>query len=447
MIFSVDSLEKFTPSSKSSRKTFVNDFINRILGIENPNSLCDDAWWIEPVFSGKRSWKAGFDPITSEILTSFGQVGGKMQNTRRQIEENSSGRSVLEQAFISLKQKYKLKMSKEGFKCGSADDDVDVECVNVEEKGETSDKNASRTSENEERPFPMLAKTFDKPLKEKDFPIFTQPKIDGVRVLVDFDGKGEMRFSSRARNDFTYLKDIFNSVLDSIFESLQTFTSIDKTNLVLDGELSIKNKDGVDDFQTTISAVKKVKGGLKDDAKENLKMCIFTFFTKETTPSSSLTFSSRSETMFKINETFKGQDKIIFVQTDVISSPDEIEKKHGEYVSSGFEGLMIYLKNGIYEPNKRSSFLLKYKKFNDSEGKIVGVRAGKGRESNAAMVDIEVSKGVVITMHPKGEIKEREEWLKNPSLVLGKMMTYTFQGLTAKGIPRFPVAVAIRDYE
>ena len=48
----------------------------------------------------------------------------------------------------------------------------------------------------------------------------------------------------------------------------------------------------------------------------------------------------------------------------------------------------------------------------------------------------------------KGDIDRLREYFNNHSLWLGKKLTVQYQGLTNKnGVPRFPVGIAIRDYE
>lgn len=451
-LISVSQLNNFFLTTKKEKvKTFEEDYVKGVLkiqgGIDELSSMSE--WWVETIFSDKRGqqqrreWRGGFDPLTNEVLTCFGQTGGKFQTTRRKIEENSSGRSVIEQAFMDLKQKYKIKQTKDGFSVAPT--------TKIEEHIGQTDEVKSLHTEGEqflsiERPFPMLAKTLDLS-KPPSFPVFTQPKTDGVRVLVDFDVDGNMRFSSRARNDFTHLKPVFEKELENVFDSISSLfvNKTPKERIVLDGELSVKAADGADDFQTTISAVKNVKKGLTEKAINDLKIHIFTFFTT-LEKTCSLKFEERLEKIAAAKEHCL-QNKVLFMETHRAHSVEELKELHAKYVENGSEGLMVYLPSGGYEQNKRSSNLLKYKLFEDAEGKIVGVCAGKGRESKAAMVEVEIKAGVVVTMHPKGSIKEREEWLKTPSKVIGKMMTYTFQGLTDAGIPRFPVAVAIRDYE
>jgi DNA ligase-1 len=46
----------------------------------------------------------------------------------------------------------------------------------------------------------------------------------------------------------------------------------------------------------------------------------------------------------------------------------------------------------------------------------------------------------------EGSLDKLKQYLNDSSLV-GKMLTVRYQGFTINGIPRFPIGIAIRDYE
>jgi DNA ligase-1 len=50
-------------------------------------------------------------------------------------------------------------------------------------------------------------------------------------------------------------------------------------------------------------------------------------------------------------------------------------------------------------------------------------------------------------VRPRGTREKRAEWWENREQYIGSKLTVRFQNLTADGIPRFPVGIAIRDYE
>ena len=50
-------------------------------------------------------------------------------------------------------------------------------------------------------------------------------------------------------------------------------------------------------------------------------------------------------------------------------------------------------------------------------------------------------------MRPQGNYDERKKQYKEGKKYIGKMLTVKYQELTNDHVPRFPVGLAIRDYE
>jgi ATP-dependent DNA ligase len=137
------------------------------------------------------------------------------------------------------------------------------------------------------------------------------------------------------------------------------------------------------------------------------------------------TFNSRLAKMQK----FKNLKHCVLVETVWLSTKDKVQAKHDEYASQGYEGIMIRDAHGIYKLAERSNTLLKFKAFQTEEYTIVGAEEGN------------------FSVRPKGTFEERTEWFRNKNKYVGKPLTVQFQNLTNGGIPRFPVGLAIRDYE
>jgi ATP-dependent DNA ligase len=373
------------------------------------------------LWEDSRFWQAGVEitsPTSATLITRHGLEGGKIQESRREISLNKSKRDIYQKSLLDLNQAYNLRIRKHGL---------------------SFEKGAKKlVSKEGEAPFAMLAQTYSPSAIAKiPFPVYVQPKLDGVRLLVDLvDGKP--RYSSRERSNFSHLSVIFDAEALCLFSRLPTGS-------VLDGELIVPGEDGGEDFQVVTGAARKIKGGLSDAAMTRMQYHVFGFFTMRDL---SLNFAQRTEILSNAFDACRSPFvKVIQVPTFTAATTSDVEKALKMFTLRGHEGVMIYNLAGVYEPSKRSWDLLKYKTFDESEGLIVSVKPGRGRESNAALVNIEVSPGNIVTMHPTGSIEEREKWLLNPSLVVGKKMTYTFQGLTKGGLPRFPVARTIRDYE
>lgn len=396
-----------------------NDFkyIDGITDIDEMPTTCTGSWVAPQIMrvrvKGKPLvWQCGYDFKAQEIVSTSCVENGTVKVSRRGVVINESKRHLGEQACLEVRRLYNDKVNKEGYMfAGKAD-----------ASGALLPRSGAM-----EAPFPMLAKTLKHP-SEITYPVYTQAKYDGIRCMSYMTSGGELKMVSRLRGDYSHLLPFFESELVAAFKTLPTGS-------VIDGELYIPGAD----FDKISSAVKSKKVISKDAA--NVLYFVFTTF-------SAMCPEPYVKRAASIRHLFKGP-KIVAVADDFVESEADFTKVHAKYVESGFEGTIVYLPNGVYEQNVRSSFLLKYKDFLDAEGTIIAVKGGRGKDADAAIFDVLLdgeSKSVA-SMRSAAPLETRRQWLLDADNLIGKRITYTFQNLTKDGIPRFPVARAIRDYE
>jgi DNA ligase-1 len=111
--------------------------------------------------------------------------------------------------------------------------------------------------------------------------------------------------------------------------------------------------------------------------------------------------------------------------------------------AKGLEGVMLRQPCSLYE-GRRSRTLLKVKSFHDLEATVVGHVAGKGKHKGrlGALTCVPVTGGPRFEAGTGFSDAQREA----PPAV-GAVVTVRYQELTPAGVPRFPVFVAVRDYE
>ena len=98
------------------------------------------------------------------------------------------------------------------------------------------------------RKKPMLAyPVSDKPINY-DKPVFIQPKLDGVRCIIQYESGGMPKAYSRTGKEWKNI--------DHILFNLSPWFALNP-NVILDGELY--NHDLKDDFEKIISLVRKQK--------------------------------------------------------------------------------------------------------------------------------------------------------------------------------------------
>ena len=270
---------------------------------------------------------------------------------------------------------------------------------------------------------PMLAVDYNDYKDKIKYPIYVQPKLDGIRCIVRKDGMW-------SRNG----KAIISA--PHIFENIKHLFDEDP-NLIVDGELYIHSNNN--DFNTICSLVKKTKP-TENDLAESARLIEYWVYD---VPSHDGPFDRRKVSLYK----FHGIDKVKMVFTTIINDEEKLKEQYGNYMSQGFEGLMIRVGKGEYE-NKRSKNLLKYKEFHDSEYTILEVHEGKGRlQGKVGQMLFKNKDGKEFYSTVNGTEEYLTELWEQKDQLIGQQATIKYFELTVDNVPRFPKVISIRNYE
>lgn len=277
---------------------------------------------------------------------------------------------------------------------------------------------------------PMLATKYD-PNKAK-FPLYVQPKLDGVRCLIYYDG-ADIILESRQGKRFTALSHLVTQSMRNFF--------LQHPSVVLDGELY--NHDLHDDFQKLISAIKRDK---PSDYTDQIQYHIYDMFDKD-----NLDMKYEDRLYFIGCHISNKVDHVYTVDTEYALNNNDVQLFHKKYISQGYEGIILRNPIGTYDINKRSKHLQKHKEFIDYEFAIVDAYENKGKQAGQCTFICVTNDGNTFGVKPKGTDEEREEYWRawNRGELKGKMLTVRFFSWTTgdNPVPRFPVGIAIRDYE
>ena len=115
-------------------------------------------------------------------------------------------------------------------------------------------------------------------------------------------------------------------------------------------------------------------------------------------------------------------------------------------VSKNGEGLMLRDPNSKYV-QKRSKTLLKVKPTDDAEAIIINMVEGKGKDKNSmgAMIMQTVKPPLLEFRIGTGftQAMRKQFWNKKNDMI-GNTVTYTYKGLTTKGVPRHSAFMRLR---
>ena len=276
---------------------------------------------------------------------------------------------------------------------------------------------------------PMLAyPVSDKPINYDD-KVFMQPKLDGVRCLIQYDKKLGVTAWSRTGKQWKNIHHITSS-LEAWFKSNQT--------TVLDGELY--NHDLRDDFETIISLVRRQTPDDIDmlESRDLVQFHCYDIIHPDNSP-----FEDRNRFVkYCVNET----DYVKVVSTMLCASDDDAKEIHATNLACGFEGSILRT-NDVYH-QKRTHSLRKFKDFHDTEAKLTSWVEGKGKRVGTVgkfmAVDTDGNEFGMPVMDKFDYLQNNFEEMKN---WVGKTATFTYFERTKAGSYRHPLFKAIRDYE
>mgnify|MGYP003335312217 FL=1 len=260
-------------------------------------------------------------------------------------------------------------------------------------------------------PMPMLAHKFKDNKSKVEFPVFVQPKLNGMRMLFD----GDMGWSRGNKE-----------IIPEVIQHLK----FDTDGFILDGELMLP---GNQLLQESMTAIKKFRPELSPTLIYHVYDVV----------DSDLPYAKRYQLIVDICRNAPKNVKI--VQTELVKNEDDIMKYHKKFVKDGFEGTMVRFPEFPYEIGKRSYSLLKLKDFTDDEYRIVDIIDGDGSDRGLAIFQLDNGKGQIFNCRPEGSQENRADLFENRKKLIGKYLTVRFFELSKDGVPIFPVGVGIRD--
>ena len=293
---------------------------------------------------------------------------------------------------------------------------------------------------------PMLAYPVSKKPIDYSKPVYMQPKLDGVRCLI----QAEKKFVREPRGVDDSAR-IFKTVvtaysrnnkewknINHILESLEQFF-LDNPDVVLDGELY--NHDFKDDFESIISMVRKTKPTNIDRliSRENVHFHCYDII------DTSKNYEERKDFIVQ-NLPIRYCINGLFTQ--LVSNEKEAKEFHKHSLELGYEGSIIRT-NDVYKCG-RSWSLRKFKDFHDAEANIVGYDEGKGkRKGTLGKFLMQDDDGNQFGCPPgKGyNYKDLANMLKNVHEYMGQRATFTYFERTKAGSYRHPLFKCIRNYE
>jgi DNA ligase-1 len=260
---------------------------------------------------------------------------------------------------------------------------------------------ASAATENQ-TPHLLLANVWNKSIDPTGW--WMSEKYDGLRGYWD----GQKLWSRKG----------------NLIHAPEYFLAAFPRGIALDGELWI----GHGKFEETMSIV---RSETPDDRWNRVRYMVFD------APQAKGTFEQRMQ--FLRATVSEGNRFVKVVAQERCQGVTQLLAERDRVVREGGEGVMLRQPGSAYEPG-RSPTLLKVKPFDDAEATVIAHEPGKGKfAGKLGALRVRTDDGREFSIGTGFTDTDRE----SPPPV-GTVITYRFQGLTAKGLPRFPSCLRIR---
>lgn len=303
---------------------------------------------------------------------------------------------------------------------------------------------------------PMLAGKTPADLSLLQYPLLATPKLDGIRCLV-INGKAVSRTFKPIPNDH-----IRGTIEQEFVESCYRAD--------FDGEILVRNRD----FNELSGDIRR------SDGTPDFYYALF----DKVTPPDGHNYPDLGLHDIGLTQTYEGRMKSL----QTLSLPDWCEKilpkkiadlpallaYETECLAKGYEGVMVRTPNSPYKCGRSSTnegYLLKMKRFEDSEAMVYGVEEEMENQNGATKdafgrTERSAHKENMVPKGRMGKLLVRDQttgvefeigtgfdaatrlnlWLKRGNCI-GKLVKYKHQpsGAKAGGKPRFPVFLGFRD--
>lgn len=265
------------------------------------------------------------------------------------------------------------------------------------------------------------------------FPILGQPKINGVRCNVYLEN-GEVKMKSKEGEAY-----FVEHIIAWFTDRLHLFFTIEGKPIVYDGELYIHNEK----LQYIRSAVVKANLNTAGITYEIYDLAI---------PDMSninrfiMLKELLAECMNLKTREYINNVSVKYVRTYVLTSDLHVQTKTDELIEAGYEGIILRVKDAVYQFGKRTVNMLKLKRLVDEEFQIIGILPQENDAELGLYLCI-TKEGLEFKVTPTEDEDYKRMMIMMPYLFVNKWLTCSFYEYTDKDIPFHIVHNIVRDYE
>lgn len=351
----------------------------------------------------------------NKIVTRWGRVGGAVQETVDVVAEGKNQGRVNETTPAE-----------------QAVAEAEAKWVSQKKKGYLEDSAAAAAGKVDKAVIqggysPMLAHRYDQHAEKIRYPCAVQPKMDGHRCTSDPDD--DCSLWSRTRKPILSMPHIVEEL-----RALKLGKLFRPDGELYNHEIARTRPEGADasvvgfEYLTSL-----IRAGEPREGHDVVEYHVYDV---------NMPGPFRARLAW-LRENIRGPHLKV-VETIEVANEDEMLAAFEHFLEQGFEGLMVRNLDSPYE-EKRSYHLQKVKEFQDSEYEVVGVEEGRGKLAGHAIFVLVAPGAGEFRAKMKGAQENLRAIFQARESYVGRMVTVKYQGLSAAGIPRFPVALRVRE--
>lgn len=347
-----------------------------------------------------REWVAFAEGV--EVVVSYGQQGGKFTEKRYTAKPKNEGK-----ANATTAEEQALK---------------EVEALVVKQL-KTGYFRTEEEATNYIPFFPMKAQDFRKNPEKIVYPCYAQPKLDGQRCMLDAKGHGLSKQGEPLR-----LPDHWGGI-----------PTLAEKYGGMDGEVyaGLKNKGGLS-LQEIISAFRK----------ENENTSMLKYYVYDIPLSGEMFHIRRVELDLLRQDAEAAKLPLVVVETVRIEDEGQLEAYFKKCLDEGYEGIVIRNKKGLYEFDKRSYDLLKYKPRFTAEALVLGVEVDKNEDGVLlvkALNGEQTDQRFKLLMRKDADPVVNYRKFDAARTLIDTTIEYEFEDLSDELVPLKPVGVRLRE--
>jgi ATP-dependent DNA ligase len=302
----------------------------------------------------------------------------------------------------------------------------------------------------------MLARNY-KDVKVMEYPVYVQPKLDGLRCLAYLDKNPDEHsvyyhdvvLYSRQKKEYPE-----NASTEAIKKSLlnilkDNYDEKNEESLYLDGELYKHGKS----LQKLSSATRGTVKASKDTEEYHVYDMFYPSYDKNP-------FSERTESLKQIYNTLDDETKksVKLVPTHIAQNKADNDKLYHKYLDDNYEGIMLRNPAGKYAKSAtkkssalRSKDLLKRKEVFDDEFEVVAFTQGNmGKDVGALIWICCTADNSEFNVVPNMPLEERYTLFKDckknfENKYNGRMLTVEYRALSLDNVPQHAKGIIFRN--